>query len=116
MNDFLNKIVGELEDKKEWKAMEARAQALPEDYRIAYDEIKDYLWNTSGVATLNPFRVLLDRFEKGAANGEQVLDIIGDDVVAFADDLVRDEEPYVEDWREKMKHKLSSNIENKLKK
>ena len=34
--DFLKKILG---DKKEWKSMEARAAALPSDYRIVYGEI-----------------------------------------------------------------------------
>jgi DNA-binding ferritin-like protein (Dps family) len=33
MNSFLTKILG---DKREWKAMEARANALPRDYRIVY--------------------------------------------------------------------------------
>ena len=37
MNDFLKKILG---DKKEWRRMEARAEALPSDYRIVYGEIK----------------------------------------------------------------------------
>jgi DNA-binding ferritin-like protein (Dps family) len=33
MTNLLTKILG---DKKEWKAMEARANALPRDYRIVY--------------------------------------------------------------------------------
>ncbi len=41
MSNFLTKIVG---DKKEWKAMEARANALPRDYRIVYGEMKSYMW------------------------------------------------------------------------
>jgi len=37
MGNFLKKIIG---DKKEWRAMEARAKALPKDYQVVYDEIK----------------------------------------------------------------------------
>jgi len=41
MGNFLMQIVG---DKKEWKAMEARADALPRDHRIVYGEMKSYMW------------------------------------------------------------------------
>ena len=41
MENFLKKMIG---DKKEWKRMEARAEALPSDYRIVYGEIKKYMW------------------------------------------------------------------------
>jgi DNA-binding ferritin-like protein (Dps family) len=37
VNNFLTKILG---DKKEWKAMETRANALPRDYRVVYGEMK----------------------------------------------------------------------------
>jgi DNA-binding ferritin-like protein (Dps family) len=46
MSNFLTKILG---DKNEWKSMEARADALPRDYRIVYAEIMQYMWKfTSG--------------------------------------------------------------------
>jgi DNA-binding ferritin-like protein (Dps family) len=46
MSNFLTKILG---DKNEWKSMEARADALPRDYRIVYAEIMPYMWKfTSG--------------------------------------------------------------------
>lgn len=90
--------------------MEARAKVLPEDYRIAYDQIKHYLWNTSGVVTINPFRVLLDLFEKGAANGKHALAITGDDVAAFADELVRGEKTYKDDYREKLNRNIAKKI------
>lgn len=38
---FLEKIIGSLDDKREWRAMEARAKALPKEYRNAYDAIKN---------------------------------------------------------------------------
>ncbi len=39
MSNFLTKILG---DKNEWKSMEARADALPRDYRIVYAEIMQH--------------------------------------------------------------------------
>ena len=107
MNDFLTKIIG---DKKEWRAIEKRAKALPHDYRIAYEEIKHYLWTRSGITTIDAFRVLIDLFEESAANGRQVLEITGNDVAAFCDELVKGEKTYFENLRKK----LNSNIAKKL--
>ena len=40
MSNLWTKVIGE---KKEWRSMEARAHALPRDYRIVYGEIKQYM-------------------------------------------------------------------------
>ncbi|OGY86398.1 MAG: cytoplasmic protein [Candidatus Kerfeldbacteria bacterium RIFOXYA2_FULL_38_24] len=112
MNNFLKKIIGDFADKKEWRAMEARAKMLPDDYRFAYKEIKRYLWKSSGLVVIDPFKNLLDMFEEGVANGKQVLEITGKDVAAFCDELVRGEKTYTEKWREA----LNRDIAKKLKK
>jgi DNA-binding ferritin-like protein (Dps family) len=44
MPNLVTKLIG---DKKEWKSMEGRADALPRDYRIVYDEMKRYMWRFS---------------------------------------------------------------------
>jgi DNA-binding ferritin-like protein (Dps family) len=108
MNDFLKKIVG---DKKEWKAMEVRAKALPEDYRVVYEDIKKYIWKSSGRPSIDIFEGLLDLFEEGAANGRKALEITGDDVAAFCDELSAGSKTYIDKWREK----LNSDIAKKLK-
>ena len=110
MNEFLKKIIG---DKKEWNAMEARAKALPKDYRVVYDEIKQYTWKSSGLSSTDIFKDLLDFFEEGAANGKRVLEITGNDVAAFCDEILRNEKrekTYTEKWRET----LNQNIAKKL--
>ncbi|HJP95963.1 MAG TPA: DUF1048 domain-containing protein [Candidatus Saccharimonadales bacterium] len=114
MNDFLNKIIGDLEGKKEWKALEARAKALPEDYKAVYDEIKHYVWQ-GGTGVMDPsnmFKQVVERFEDGAAQGKAVLDITGKDVAAFVDSLVSDEKTYADSLRDK----LNDAITKKLKK
>jgi DNA-binding ferritin-like protein (Dps family) len=45
MFDFLKKHIGV---KRDWKRMEARAGALPSDYRIVYSEIQGYMWKLTG--------------------------------------------------------------------
>lgn len=102
MRDLLTKLIGE---KKEWRLMEARAAALPEDHRVMYAEIKKYVFNLAGgdgrsiVALLEG---LLDLFETGAADGRRALEITGDDVAGFCDELLRNARTYTQDWREKL--------------
>ena len=81
-----------VEGKKQWRAHMARVKALPRDYQIVYKEIQRYLFKI-GPIDLPDGRLLAgiaDFFEEGAAAGKGVLELIGDDVAAFCDDLVRD--------------------------
>jgi len=112
MSKIFDTIIGSVEEKREWRAIEKRAKALPHDYRIAYEEIKHYLWKSSGITTIDAFRVLIDLFEESAANGRQVLEITGNDVAAFCDELVKGEKTYFENLRKK----LNSNIAKKISK
>jgi DNA-binding ferritin-like protein (Dps family) len=112
MNDFLKKIIGDLEAKKEWKAVESRANALPEEYRVVYEEIKHFIWQGGAGVTdpSNLFGRLVDLFEEGAANGKQVLEVTGDDVAAFVGELLRGEKTYVEDMQEKLNRDIAKKL------
>ncbi len=112
MSDFLNKIIGDLEGKKEWKALEARAKQLPDEYRTAYNEIKHYTWQ-GGTGLMDPsnlFKRVVDLFEEGAANGKHVLEVTGDDVAAFVDGLTHDEKTYTDGLREKLNHTIAKKL------
>ncbi|AXI08302.1 DUF1048 domain-containing protein [Oceanobacillus sp. 143] len=110
MNIF-EKIIGSLDDKREWKAMEARAKALPSEYRNAYKAIQKYMWTAGGGPTdwkdiSRIYGGILDLFEEGAAEGKKVTDLTGEDVAAFCDDLVKDEHT----WKDKYRKKLNDTI------
>lgn len=107
MKDFLKKILG---DKKEWRAMEARAKALPKDYQVVYDGIKNYIWKSSGLDALDIFKGLLDLFEEGAANGRSALEITGNDVAAFCDELTQGAKTYTDRWREDLNHGIAKKL------
>jgi len=77
-----------IESKKQWRAHVARIKALPQDYRIVYQEIQGYFFKT-GLADESVLAGILDFFEEGAAAGRGVLELVGDDVAAFCDDLVK---------------------------
>ena len=76
-----------IEGKKQWRAHVARVKALPPDYQIVYQEIQRYLFKVGGGTLLSG---IVDFFEEGAATGQRVLELIGNDVAAFCDDLVQD--------------------------
>lgn len=107
---IFDKIIGSLDDKREWKAMEARAKALPSEYRNAYHAIQKYMWTTGGPSdwqsTKRIFGGILDLFEEGAAEGKKVIDLTGEDVAAFCDELVKDETS----WKDKYRTKLNDTI------
>jgi DNA-binding ferritin-like protein (Dps family) len=80
----------------------ARVKALPPDYQIVYKEIQRYLIKVGPVALTegNLLSGLVDFFEEGVAAGKGVLELIGNDVAAFADDLIKDERTYADVYQE----------------
>lgn len=106
MNKIINTIIGDLNEKREYRQNEARAKALPAEYAAAYKEIKHYLFNTSGILNMDPLKSLVDLLEEAAADDRRVLDITGPDVAAFADELVRGEKSYRDQQRDKLNKKL----------
>lgn len=106
MNDFLKKIVG---DKKEWRTMEARAKALPKDYQVVYNEIKPYMWKR-GQGSVDIFKDLLDLFEEGVANGRSALEITGDDVATFCDELSPGAKTYTDRWHDDLNHDIAKKL------
>jgi DNA-binding ferritin-like protein (Dps family) len=110
MSKILDTIIGSIDDKKEWRVMVKRSKALPHDYQIAYKEIMRYIWASTGISTIEPVKVLLDLFEESAANGRNVLEITGNDVAAFCDELVKGEKTYFEDLRKKLNNNISKKI------
>ena len=106
----LKKILG---DKKHWRAMEARAAALPPDYRTVYTEIKSYVWKFTAGDGLDVIAMLDDLvglFETGAADGRRVLEVTGQDVAAFCDELLRTTRTYTEKWRQELNRGVADKL------
>ena len=107
---FFEKITGSLDDKREWKTMEARGKALPSEYHTAYKAIQKYMWTTGGPTDWKDnsriFNGILDLFEEGAADGKKVTELTGEDVAAFCDELLKDEKT----WNDKYRKKLNDTI------
>lgn len=107
MTNIIDLITGDFKEKKEYRQNEKRAKALPAEYAAAYKEIRNYLWKTSGIETIQPLKNLVELFEESAADGKRVTSIIGKDVAMFADELVRGETSYFNKERKKLNDKLN---------
>ncbi|MEU9382825.1 DUF1048 domain-containing protein [Streptomyces sp. NPDC048279] len=87
-----------IEGKKQWRAHVARVKALPPDYQIVYREMQKYFFKVGPVdlsdGTLLPG--IVDFFEEGVAAGTGVLELVGEDVAAFCDDLIKDSRTYAD--------------------
>jgi DNA-binding ferritin-like protein (Dps family) len=111
MLEMFKKMIG---DKKEYKMMMARVEALPKDYQFVFKKIQNYMWNFSagnGMDMLHMQYELIDLFEAGAADGREVLEVTGDDVAAFADELVANAKTYVDKYREDLNQSIKKQLE-----
>ncbi|MDA3648479.1 DUF1048 domain-containing protein [Saccharopolyspora indica] len=99
-----------IEGKKQWRAHVARVKTLPPDYQIVYKEMQKYLFKVGPVdlpeGPLLP--EIVDFFEEGVAAGKGVLELIGDDVAAFCDGLIKDSPTYAEIYQQSISGKPRS--------
>lgn len=105
-----------LGDKKEYKKMMARVEALPEDYKFVFKKIQNYMWSFTagnGMDMLHIQYELIELFEAGASEGRQVLDITGDDVASFADELVANARTYFAKNREDLNQSILERLKKK---
>jgi DNA-binding ferritin-like protein (Dps family) len=91
-----------IEGKKQWRAHMARVKALPPDYQIVYKEMQRYLFKVGPVdlSDGNLLSGIVDFFEEGATSGKGVLELIGRDVAAFCDGLVKASRTYADIYQE----------------
>jgi DNA-binding ferritin-like protein (Dps family) len=110
MVNFIKKI---LDDKKEYKEMMARVEALPDDYSEVYKKICNYMWRFSSGSGMDMLRIqydLIDLFEAGVADGKDVLEVTGTDVTTFANGLI----DLAKRWDDKLRNNLNKSILNNV--
>ena len=100
---------------REWKAFEARAAALPADYRAAWEQIKANLFPYGGFTGRNLMPIVdaaLGLLEEASADGLSIGDVLGDDIPGFCAALAGGHEArtYRDRWREQ----LNRNVARKL--
>jgi DNA-binding ferritin-like protein (Dps family) len=99
-----SKVIGE---KRRWREYKARVRRLPPDYHAAVDAIERYLMlfgPVDGDSAASVFEDVADLFERAAADGTPIREIVGEDPVEFVDALVRNysQGGYVDRERERL--------------
>lgn len=89
ITELATKVVG---DKRRWRAYKARTRQLPANYRTAVEALERYFMHfgptdADGVSTM--FEDLADLFERAAADGTAIRDVVGEDPVEFAEAFLR---------------------------
>lgn len=109
LDSIIKLIIGDLGEKRVYKQFMKRVNALPKEYRFAFRKIEHYMYTVGppgGDMTiftdLTMFTNLVDLFEASAAEGRQVLDVIGSDVGKFSDEFMRASGTDTETLRKKL--------------
>lgn len=110
MLEVFKRLVGE---KKEYKEMMRRVKALPEDYQFVFEKMQEYMWKFGagdGYDMLKIHYELIELFEGGVADNKQVLEITGDDVAGFCDELLLNAKTYTDKWRKTLNQDILKKI------
>ena len=109
----INKII---KSKREYKQQMKRVGELPQDYQYVFKKIQEHMWQFAAGAGYDMMElqyVLIDLFEEGAADGKAVLEVTGEDVAAFVDELLKSTRTYTEDWRNKLNREITNKVINR---
>lgn len=106
---FIEKVIGDLGEKRRWRQYKARAKQLPESYRTAVDAFERYLLVLGPGGGVSIFEDLLDLFEQSAADRTPIQEVVGEDPVEFIETFAQN---YQEDsWKNRERERLISAIE-----
>lgn len=90
---WIETLTGSLEQKRRYKQYKARINALPEPYGAVAKAHERYFTYygivTDGDTMLTMFGDFADLWERAAADGTPVREIVGDDPVEFAETFAR---------------------------
>lgn len=93
MTNWIETITGSLEEKRQYKHLRARIEALPEPYGTAARALQRYFMYyggvTGGETMITMMRDFVELWERAAADGTPVREIVGEDPVEFAETFVQ---------------------------
>jgi DNA-binding ferritin-like protein (Dps family) len=100
---------------RQWKTFEVRAEALPADYRAAWDQVKVHLFPYAGFTGRNLMPILdgaLGLLEETAADGRSIHQVLGDDIKGFCAELAGG--AGARSYRDRWRRQLNRNVTRKL--
>ena len=110
---WIEMVTGSLEQKKQFRQYRARLEALPEPYLSVAKAVQRYFMYNGGITDGDTLVTMMNDFvelwERAAADGTPVRDIVGEDPVEFADTFI---EAYLgKRWIDKEKARLTAAVE-----
>lgn len=108
MLELIKKLI---EDKQEYKDQMKRVKLLPEDYQFVFEKINGYIWSFAAGDGSDMLKVqyeLIELFEVCAAEGKHVLEVTGEDVAGFCDDLLGDTKLWTDNLRKKLNNDIKA--------
>jgi len=111
---WIETVTGSLEQKKRYKQVRTRIKALPEPYAPVAEAFQRYFMYYGGIVdgetTLQMMDDFADLWERAAADGTPVKDIVGDDPVEFAETFAQ---AYTgKRWIDKERARLTKAVED----
>lgn len=92
MSGFIEKVVGDIADKRRWREYRERVKTLPGGYWEAAEALERYLLYRGVIAKgdvlVSLHEELVGGFERAAAEGTPIRQVVGADPVEFADALL----------------------------
>ncbi|AZZ39401.1 DUF1048 domain-containing protein [Acidipropionibacterium jensenii] len=87
---WIEKVIGPLDQKREYRSYLARIRALPEPYRQTAAALQRYFNHTAATVldvegSMRMWSDFADLWEEAAADGTAIGDIVGEDPVEFAE-------------------------------
>lgn len=115
---WIERITGDLADKRKWREYKARVKALPPAYREAATGIERYIMNfgavDDGPTLVRMFGDLGDLLERAAADETPIRDLVGEDPVQFLETFLDTYRGEGRSWVDRQREKLSSSIEKAI--
>ena len=111
---WIEVVTGSLEQKKQYRQYKRRIQALPQPYGAAAKAFERYFMRSGGIVIdgeiiLTMFSDFTDLWERAAADGSPLRDVVGDDPVEFAETFAQ---AYTgKRWIDKERARLTQAIE-----
>lgn len=111
---WIEKIVGDLGDKKRYREYKKRIRQLPEGYRQAAAALERYLMNLGpsddGKSLIAMLTDLADLLEQSVAAGTPIRDVVGADPAEFAEEFMQNYGGG--SWIRKERNRLASAIDD----
>ncbi len=90
---WIELVTGPLDEKKRYRQYKTRVSALPEPYRTVANALRRYFLYYAGIVdgetSVTMLGDLVELWERAAADGTPIREIVGDDPVDFAETFAR---------------------------